>query len=95
MIKRGLKRKATASAEDAENGLHLRNYQNATRRRESMRIKNNVLSKHPGAFEKHLKDKVAVEMSLVEGTAKFIFACKNKAQVTTNHSSIKHYLENV
>lgn len=45
------------------------------------RLKNqNGVQATPGLLESQLKDRLAVEMSLVEGTAKFIMACKNHSQ---------------
>ena len=85
MLKRGQKRKFPASEEESESDFHLRNFQSTVRRRESMRIRKNALNATDGAdpmaVEKQLKDRVAVEMNLIEGTAKFILACKNKTQV--------------
>ena len=49
-----------------------------------MRLKQSTLAPlcTPGMLEQSLKDKINVEMSLVEGTAKFILACRNQKQVT-------------
>lgn len=82
MLKRGIKRRPDEGSEAAqeEYAANLSNFQIAARRRESLRLKQTV-SAAPGLMEKSLKDKIAVEMSLVEGTAKFIMACKNQSQV--------------
>ena len=78
------KSKRSSSADPAEFSAedyarNLSNFQIATRRRESMRLKHQVAAA-PGLVERHLKEKVAIEMSLVEGTAKFIMACRNHSQ---------------
>ena len=78
MLRRGLKRKAAEEASESE--MHLRNFQSATRRRESMRIKNAAASNNPGALEKHLKEKIAVEKKMIEGAAKLLLSCRNKGQ---------------
>ena len=78
MLKRGLKRKAALL--EAESEMHLRNFQSATRKRESMRIKNAAVSNNPGAMEKHLKEKIAVEKKMIEGAAKLLMSCRNKSQ---------------
>lgn len=83
MLKRGIKRRPEDDYSEAqeEYAANLSNFQIAARRRESLRLKQTV-SAAPGLVEKNLKDKIAVEMSLVEGTAKFIMACKNQSQVS-------------
>ena len=78
MLRRGLKRKAAEDA--AESEMHLRNFQSATRKRESMRIKNAAVNNNPGAMEKHLKGKIAVEKKMIEGAAKLVMSCRNKSQ---------------
>ena len=78
MLRRGLKRKAAEEASESE--MHLRNFQSATRKRESMRIKNATVSNNPGALEKHLKEKIAVEKKMIEGAAKLLMSCRNKSQ---------------
>ena len=79
MLRRGLKRKAAAE-DAAESEMHLRNFQSATRKRESMRIKNAAMNNIPGAMEKHLKGKIAVEKKMIEGAAKLVMSCSNKSQ---------------
>ena len=78
MLRRGLKRKAAEEASESE--MHLRNFQSATRKRESMRIKNAAVSNNPGALEKHLKEKIAVEKKMIEGAAKLLLSCRSKSQ---------------
>ncbi len=102
MLRRGTKRKepgADAGAEDARSGggadyaRNLSNFRTLARQRESMRLKLQAISSSEdsgGAAaqqERHLKEKVALEMSLVEGTAKFIMACKNQKQVSTKQQT--------
>lgn len=82
MNKRGIKRKAEDqpdSSEEGGSGVGWSNFQIATRRRESLRLKSQICAT-PGLVEKALKDKIQVEMSLIEGTAKFILACHNQTQ---------------
>ena len=85
MLKRGIKRRPEEDSEaQVEYAANLSNFQIAARRRESLRLKHQAVlgpDSAPGLLEKSLKDKIAVEMSLVEGTAKFIMACKNQSQV--------------
>jgi hypothetical protein len=52
----------------------------ASRRRESLRFRTQAATA-PSDIESGLKSRVAVEMALIEGTAKFIMACKNQSQV--------------
>ena len=61
-------------AEEEDYATNLTNFQIAARRRESLRIKNQVNMNSAQSLEKALKDKISVEMSLTEGTAKFILA---------------------
>jgi len=74
---RGLKRKAAEDAA-AESEMHLRNFQSATRKRESMRIKNAAATNHPAAMEAHLKGKISLEKKIIEGAAKLLMTCKNR-----------------
>ncbi len=96
MLRRGTKRKAPGdgdgnSAADgtADYARNLSNFRTLARKRESMRLKLQAISAGGDAggssaaaqAERQLKERVALEMSLVEGTAKFILACKNRRQV--------------
>lgn len=82
MLRRGIKRKHPGGDQSVDNYTrNLSNFQMAARNRESLRLKNEVSSLNPAGVERHLKDKLAIEMSLIEGTAKFIMASKNQKQV--------------
>ncbi len=87
MLRRGVKRKATNEDDGGDGSLEyarqLSNFQTLSRKRESMRLRGTAVAQgeHGAGAEQRLKERVAVEMSLVEGTAKFILACKNKRQV--------------
>ena len=88
MMKRGVKRKFGDENEDANRSSfysrNLSNFQTLARKRESLRLKHNTIVNGDAAataLEKQLKSRVAVEMSLMEGTAKFIMACRNQSQV--------------
>ena len=87
-MKRGVKRKYGDENDDDTGSSfysrNLSNFQTLARKRESLRLKHNVIvsgNDAAAALEKQLKARVAVEMSLMEGTAKFIMACRNQSQV--------------
>jgi len=73
-IRRGLKRKEPEGGEDYQAGLT--QFQAAVRKRESIRLKLQ-LSSAPGIIEKEIQNKIKIEESVCQGTAKFLTACKN------------------
>ena len=69
--------KVKEEANKRDYARNLNNFQIASRKRESLRIKNAILlSATPQALQRQVKEKITVEMSVVEGTAKFIMASK-------------------
>jgi len=76
-IRRGLKRKEPEGGEDYQAGLT--QFQAAVRKRESIRLKLQ-LSSAPGIIEKEIQNKIKIEESVCQGTAKFLTACKNPTQ---------------
>lgn len=93
-MRRGLKRKLDKILDNFEEEPDpyqqgLGDFQSQARKRESMRIKNQVnisdgstcTKEMTGqSWEKSLHDQIHVEQKLLEGTAKFINACKNEQQ---------------
>jgi len=91
MLKRGLKRKFPTEfsdpsvQDDYQRGLS--DFQTAARKRESMRIRNTILIKptddHNDSLsgqsweERCLTDKIALEQKVVDGSGKFLGACKS------------------
>ncbi len=77
--------KRDESPQPGDYARNLSNFQTLARKRESMRIKLQALGgggeNAAAAQERRLKERVALEMSLIEGTAKFILACKSQGQV--------------
>jgi len=76
-IRRGLKRKDPEKEEEYQAGLN--QFQAAVRKRESIRLKLQLTSA-PGVLEKEIQNKIKVEESVCQGTAKFLSACKNQNQ---------------
>jgi len=76
-IRRGLKRKEREDEDEYQAGLN--QFQAAVRKRESIRLKLQMGSA-PGIIEKEIQNKIRIEESVCQGTAKFLTACKNQAQ---------------
>jgi len=88
MLKRGLKRKFPTEfsdpsvQDDYQRGLS--DFQTAARKRESMRLRNTIIvrdnSEASVSFqweEKTLTDKISLEQKVVDGSSKFLGACKS------------------
>ncbi|XP_023347091.1 rhotekin-2 [Eurytemora carolleeae] len=76
-IRRGLKRKEPEREEEYQAGLT--QFQAAVRKRESIRLKLQ-LGSAPGIMEKEIQNKIKIEESVAQGTARFLTACKNQNQ---------------
>ena len=83
---RGLKRKHNGGGEEKNTDYkeNLSHFQTLARQRESIRLKNQCMqvanSILPGFWEKHLNEKIQIESQMIQGTAKFMVACKNEDQ---------------
>ncbi len=84
---RGAAEQDENSAGTEDFARNLNNFQTLARKRESMRIKLQAIGggdngeNVAAAQQKSLKTRISLEMSLIEGTAKFILACKSQREV--------------